>query len=246
MNKIEICNKLQYVLKGIELSEDRKKLLNEVIMNLYDFADKGQNTDMTKYVLKDEMPSATANKIGGIKSQTAGTTASRDYPVEVADDGKAKVNVPWTDTNTTYSAFKGASSSAAGGTGLVPAPAQNGQAKYLRGDGTWQTPPNTTYSKATTSADGLMSKEDKSKLDGLILVPTGGTTGQVLKKTSSGVAWQADTNTTYSAANASTLGLVKQGATVAALEPEDEIATVIARVNTLIANLKTAGIIANS
>lgn len=203
MNKIELCNKLKYVLKGIELDEDRKRLLNEVIMDLYDFADQGQNPDMTKYVLKDKIPAATANKVGGIKSQTAGTTASRDYPVEVAADGKAKVNVPWTDTNT-------------------------------------------TYSKATASADGLMSKEDKSKLDGLILVPTGGTAGQVLKKTSSGVVWEEDSNTTYGAANASTLGLVKQGATVAALEAEDEIATVIARVNTLIANLKTAGIIANS
>lgn len=203
MDKTELCNKLQYVLKGIELDEDRRKLLNEVIIDLYDFADKGQNPDMTKYVLKDEIPTATSNKVGGIKSQKTGTTSGKDYKVEVASDGTAKVNVPWTDTNT-------------------------------------------TYAKATTSADGLMSKEDKSKLDGLILVPTGGAAGQVLKKTSGGVAWQADSNTTYSAANASTLGLVKQGATVAALEAEDEIATVIARVNTLIANLKTAGIIANS
>lgn len=38
---------------------------------------------------------------------------------------------------------------------------------YLRGDGTWGTPPNTTYSEATSSADGLMSAEDKSKLDGI-------------------------------------------------------------------------------
>lgn len=151
MDKIEICNKLQYVLKGIELDEDRKKLLNEVIMDLYDFADKGQNPDMTKYVLKDEIPAATANKVGGIKSQKTGTTSGRNYFVEVDDEGKAKVNVPWTDTNTTYSA-----------------------------------------------------------------------------------------------ATSSTLGLVKQGATVTALESEDEIATVIARVNTLIANLKTAGVIANS
>ena len=71
------------------------------------------------------------------------------------------------DTNTTYSAFKGATSSAAGGTGLVPAPAAGQQARYLRGDGTWQTPPNTTYSNATTSTDGLMSSEDKTKLDGI-------------------------------------------------------------------------------
>ena len=71
------------------------------------------------------------------------------------------------DTNTTYSAFKGATSSAAGGTGLVPAPAQGDQAKFLKADGTWQTPPNTTYNNATTSTDGLMSSEDKTKLDGI-------------------------------------------------------------------------------
>ena len=39
--------------------------------------------------------------------------------------------------------------------------------KYLRQDGTWVAPPNTTYSNATTSADGLMSSSDKSKLDGI-------------------------------------------------------------------------------
>lgn len=71
------------------------------------------------------------------------------------------------DNNTTYSTFKAATSSAAGGTGLVPAPAAGAQAKYLRGDGTWQTPPNTTYSAATQSANGLMSAADKKKLDGV-------------------------------------------------------------------------------
>lgn len=69
------------------------------------------------------------------------------------------------DNNTTYSAFKGATASAAGGAGLVPAPATGTQAKFLRGDGTWQTPPNTTYNVATQSANGLMSKDDKKKLD---------------------------------------------------------------------------------
>ena len=38
---------------------------------------------------------------------------------------------------------------------------------YLRGDGKWVTPPNTTYGIATTSANGLMSSTDKSKLDGI-------------------------------------------------------------------------------
>lgn len=49
------------------------------------------------------------------------------------------------DNNTTYAVFKAATSSAAGGTGLVPAPAAGAQLKYLRADGTWQTPPDTKY-----------------------------------------------------------------------------------------------------
>ena len=71
------------------------------------------------------------------------------------------------DTNTTYTAFTGASANAAGGTGLVPAPAKGDQAKFLKADGTWGTPENTTYSNATTSTAGLMSPTDKAKLDGI-------------------------------------------------------------------------------
>ena len=55
------------------------------------------------------------------------------------------------DTNTTYSNMKGATASAAGTAGLVPAPAAGTQAKYLRGDGTWQTPPNTTYASMSAA-----------------------------------------------------------------------------------------------
>lgn len=60
-----------------------------------------------------------------------------------------------------------ATADAAGKGGLVPAPAAGKQASYLRGDGTWAVPTNTTYSAATTSAAGLMSAADKTKLDGI-------------------------------------------------------------------------------
>lgn len=75
------------------------------------------------------------------------------------------------NTNTTYANMTGATASAAGKAGLVPAPAAGAQAKYLRGDGTWQTPPdtNTTYSNATTTAAGLMSAADKGKLNSMSL-----------------------------------------------------------------------------
>lgn len=68
-------------------------------------------------------------------------------------------------TDTTYNNMSGATASVAGGHGLVPAPSAGSQSKFLRGDGTWQSTPNTTYSKATASADGLYSKEDFIKLN---------------------------------------------------------------------------------
>lgn len=75
------------------------------------------------------------------------------------------------DNNTTYSNFVKSGSGAKAG--LVPAPSTTaGTTKYLREDGTWQVPPdnNTTYSAATTSAAGLMSAADKTKLNNTISV----------------------------------------------------------------------------
>lgn len=69
--------------------------------------------------------------------------------------------------DTTYTAFKGATAGAAGGAGLVPAPAQGDQAKFLKADGTWGTPVNTTYEEATPDSAGLMSAADKTKLNGI-------------------------------------------------------------------------------
>lgn len=43
------------------------------------------------------LPVATADKLGGVKSSTTGTTANRDYNVEVKNDGTMKVNVPWVE-----------------------------------------------------------------------------------------------------------------------------------------------------
>lgn len=59
-------------------------------------------------------------------------------------------------TDTIYSAFTGATSSAAGSAGLVPAPAKGAQNYYLRGDATWQAPnwlPHYNGSSSMTSAD---------------------------------------------------------------------------------------------
>ena len=52
---------------------------------------------------------------------------------------KANGEAQWgADNNTTYGAMKGATASAVGAAGLVPAPAKGANMKFLRGDGTWQ------------------------------------------------------------------------------------------------------------
>lgn len=47
------------------------------------------------------------------------------------------------DTNEKYAAMTGATETAGGKAGLVPAPAKGAQGKYLRGDGTWTAPATT-------------------------------------------------------------------------------------------------------
>lgn len=63
--------------------------------------------------------------------------------------------------------MKGATASAAGVHGFVPAPTAGAANRFLRSDGTWQVPPKTTYGAATQTASGLMSPADKKKLDGI-------------------------------------------------------------------------------
>lgn len=52
-------------------------------------------------VTKSNLSIATSGALGGVKSSTTGTTANRDYNVEVKNDGTMKVNVPW-ENNTHY------------------------------------------------------------------------------------------------------------------------------------------------
>ena len=57
------------------------------------------------------------------------------------------------DKDTMYSNMSGATSSAAGKAGLVPAPGAGSQAKFLSGDGTWKSPPAAPSIEEATEAD---------------------------------------------------------------------------------------------
>lgn len=122
-----------------------------------------------------DITSAVANANAATNDSTGQNIAST-YVKEITANGRTVTVKRGNDTtstfttqDTTYGNMSGATTSAAGKAGLVPAPATGANNRYLRSDGIWAVPPdnNTTYSVATQSANGLMSAADKKKLDGL-------------------------------------------------------------------------------
>ena len=145
---------------------------------------KGDNTTGT---ITTQDTNTTYSNMKGATTSAAGSAGLVPAPATGAANRYLRSDGTWSvppDNNTTYSNMKGATTSAAGKAGLVPAPAAGKQGSFLRGDGTWATPANTTYAAATTSAAGLMSSSDKSKLDGIATGATKVTVDSALSSTS--------------------------------------------------------------
>ena len=221
MDKLKKVNIRRFV-EGLGLDLKRKQLIGKLIEEIVDnFA--------------DGVPAASNDNIGGIK--TGYTQNGKNYPVTLDENKKAYVNVPWTDTDTTYKVMTGATSTTNGKAGLVPGAAAGQQTRYLRADGQWMTPPNQTYSKATADALGLVKIGYTANGKNYpILLDTDG-------KMYVAVPW-TDTKYTLPAATSTALGGVKQGAAVAAVAADADAATIAGKVNELITSLKAAGVIA--
>lgn len=97
--------------------------------------------------------------------------------------------------------FKGATTSAAGETGTVPAPSAGAATRYLRSDGTWAVPPGETYDDFDGASSSAAGKS------GLVPAPAAGAATRYLR---SDGTWAVppDTNTTYTEATASKAGLM--------------------------------------
>lgn len=131
---------------------------------------------------------ATSSTLGLVK--IGYPESGKNYPVELNSSGQMYVNVPWTDNNTTY----GLATTSANG--LLKQLSGN-TSQYMRGDGTWATPPNTTYSLVGANGSTGLIKNGSS-----ITNASGYTACPIIR----GVPYYK--NTTYSVATASSSGLM--------------------------------------
>lgn len=131
---------------------------------------------------------ATSSTLGLVK--IGYPESGKNYPVELNSSGQMYVNVPWTDNNTTYGL------ATTGANGLLKQLSGN-TSQYMRGDGTWATPPNTTYSLVGANGSTGLIKNGSS-----VTNASGYTACPII----GGVPYYK--NTTYSAATSSSSGLM--------------------------------------
>lgn len=250
MDKLKKVNIWRFV-EGLNIDLKRKQLIGKLIEEIVDASIEG-------------VPAASNDNIGGIK--TGYTQSGKNYPVVLDENKKAYVNVPWSDTNTTYKNFVGATASAAGQASLVPAPEAAKQNCYLKADGGWSIPTDTKYEQATADKLGLVKigytangKNYPVLLDAdgkmYVAVPWTNTTYNAATVDNPGLMSRTDkakldgiaenaNNYSLPAATSAALGGVKQGAAVAAVAADADAVTIAAKVNELITSLKAAGVIA--
>ena len=131
---------------------------------------------------------ATSSTLGLVK--IGYPESGKNYPVELNSSGQMYVNVPWTDNNTTY----GLATTSANG---LLRQLNGNTSQYMRGDGTWATPPNTTYSLVGANGSTGLIKNGSS-----VTNASGYTACPIIR----GVPYYK--NTTYSAATSSSSGLM--------------------------------------
>ena len=166
----------------------------------------GLTATITELNYVDGVTSAIQTQLNGKQDSTTAVThtastaaGSVTQPVYIASDGTAtattyslakSVPADAVFTDTTYSAFTGATGSAAGTSGLVPAPVATDNTKYLKGDGTWGTvdalPSQTSQSGKFLTTNGTTASWANIPTE----IPTQtGNSGKFLTTDGSAVSW---------------------------------------------------------
>lgn len=125
-------------------------------------------TKSVKYAISAGSASSAAALTSNAGSSTQPVYFSGGKPIACSYTLGKSVPADALFTDHTYRNMKGATSSSAGSAGLVPAPNIGEQLKFLRADGTWVIPTNTTYSVGTSSYLGItkLYTETGSATDG--------------------------------------------------------------------------------
>lgn len=125
-------------------------------------------TKSVKYAISAGSASSAAALTSNAGSLTQPVYFSDGKPVACSYTLGKSVPADALFTDHTYGNMKGATSSSAGSAGLVPAPNIGEQLKFLRADGVWVIPTNTTYSVGTSSYLGItkLYTETGSATDG--------------------------------------------------------------------------------
>lgn len=150
--------------KWIEISANAIPIATSSVDGKMSASDKTKLDGIATGANKYTHPSYTARS-SGLYKITVDATGHVSGVTEVTKTDITALGIP--GEGKVYNNFTGATTSTDGVSGLVPAPSKGDATRYLRSDGTWVVPPNTTYNVATSSSNGLMSSEDKSKLDGI-------------------------------------------------------------------------------
>lgn len=152
------------------------------------------------------IPQASSSALGGIKIGYSDN--GRNYAVELDSSGKAYVNVPWTDNNTTYSAGAGLSLSGTAFSLVKATPTTLGGVKVS----------STEISTVSTVAATTFGSQNRI-YPVQLAYPSGSAGMDGNKVLSVYVPWE---NTTYSVVSTSKNGLVSTNSALAELAYEDK------------------------
>lgn len=164
---------------GLMSAADKTKLnglsqlprINSVGVQIFNGTTSTVKSTVTKPLSTSKLSQLTINAKNGLNGTVSVTDQQNNSLVaidlsvelgELAGSGLSSSNGKLTVPN-----YTGATSSAAGTAGLVPSATAAQRGLFLNGAGQWANPVGTTYSPATSSANGLMSAADKAKLDGI-------------------------------------------------------------------------------
>lgn len=138
----------------IRWSKETLEFLIRMITETY------QEKESGKGLSKNDFTDILLAKLNGIEENAEKNTIKKIKlgGTAATPDANRELNIP---------VMVGANTNTDGQIGLVPMATAAERAKYLRADGSWGVPDNTTYEEASTTKDGLMSSADKAKLDGI-------------------------------------------------------------------------------